>query len=91
MVEETGATNWVDGSSASSNPRDVVAFSDGEVLHEFSVCFRVVPAHRGTRRPGRESTVVDWGLRDQVAGLTVHLSIRMHVTHRYAGRETCRS
>ncbi|WP_395727961.1 NUDIX hydrolase [Nakamurella sp.] len=65
-VEETGVTICVDGLvGIFSNPHHAVAFSDGEVRQEFSVCFRgrptrghppveqrVHPRRLGALRPG---------------------------------------
>ena len=85
--EETGVTIRVDGLvGIFSNPHHVVAFSDGEVRQEFSVCFRGRPTG-GTPRPSNESTDVDWVPRDQVAGLNVHPSIRLRIEHGYASGE----
>ena len=69
-----------------SNPHHVVAFSDGEVRQEFSVCFRGRPI-AGTPRSSNESTDVDWVPRDQVAGLIIHPSIRLRIEHGYAAGE----
>ena len=86
-VEETGVTIRVDGLvGIFSNPHHVVAFSDGEVRQEFSVCFRARPIG-GTPRSSNESTDVDWVPRDQVAGLSIHPSIRLRIEHGYAGGE----
>lgn len=82
--EETGVTIRVDGLvGIFSNPHHVVAFSDGEVRQEFSVCFRAQPVG-GAPRSSNESTDVDWVPRDQIAGLTIHPSIRLRIEHGYA-------
>lgn len=86
-LEETGVTIRVDGLvGIFSNPHHVVAFSDGEVRQEFSVCFRGRPT-RGTPRSSNESTDVDWVPKDQVAGLDIHPSIRLRIEHGYTGGE----
>ena len=86
-LEETGVTISVDGLvGIFSNPHHVVAFSDGEVRQEFSVCFRARPTG-GTPRSSDESTDVDWVPRDQIAALNVHPSIRLRIEHGYASGE----
>lgn len=86
-LEETGVTIRVDGLvGIFSNPHHVVAFSDGEVRQEFSVCFRARPTG-GTPRSSNESTDVDWVPRDQTVVLNVHPSIRLRIEHGYANGE----
>lgn len=69
-----------------SNPHHVVAFSDGEVRQEFSICFRG-PAIEGTPRSSDESTDVDWLPKQQIAELDIHPSIRLRIEHGYAAAE----
>ena len=86
-LEETGVTIRVDGLvGIFSNPNHVVAFSDGEVRQEFSVCFRGRPTG-GTPRSSDESTDVNWVPKDQMAGLNIHPSIRLRIEHGYTGGE----
>ena len=86
-LEETGVTIRVDGLvGIFSNPNHVVAFSDGEVRQEFSVCFRGRPTG-GAPRSSDESTDVNWVPKDQMAGLNIHPSIRLRIEHGYTGGE----
>lgn len=79
--EETGiiveATSLV---GIYSNPDHVMAYDDGEVRQEFSICFRARPV-RGTPRISDESSEVVWVPRKELAGIEVHPSIRLRIDH----------
>ena len=66
-----------------SNPRHVIAFSDGEVRQQFSICLRG-RAVGGSTRPSDESSDVDWFARDHLDALPMHPSMRLRVDHGYA-------
>lgn len=68
-----------------SDPEHVIAFTDGEVRQEFSICFRARPV-RGELRTSDESSEVLWVDRADLAGLDIHPSIRLRVEHGYANR-----
>lgn len=68
-----------------SNPRHVVAYADGEVRQEFSVCFRCRPVG-GTIATSDESTHVAWMPADQLAALTIHPAIRRRIDDGLAQR-----
>ena len=85
-LEETGVTIEVtDLIGIYSDPAHVVAFSDGEVRQEFSICFRARPVS-GQPRPSDESSEVRWIPRDQLDALDIHPSIRLRIDHGYAHR-----
>jgi len=85
-LEETGVTIEVtDLIGIYSDPAHVVAFSDGEVRQEFSICFRARPVS-GQPRPSDESSEVRWIPRDQLDTLDIHPSIRLRIDHGYSHR-----
>jgi ADP-ribose pyrophosphatase YjhB (NUDIX family) len=85
-AEETGITIAVSGLiGIYSNPAHVVAFSDGEVRQEFSICFRGTPV-AGAPRDSNESTEVRWVKRTDLDGLDIHPSIRLRIGHGFANR-----
>ncbi len=63
-----------------SNPKHVIAFSDGEVRQEFSVCFvcRIVGGELGV---SEESFEVSFFTPDEVEQLPMHESNRMRIRH----------
>ncbi|MFB9904086.1 NUDIX hydrolase [Allokutzneria oryzae] len=63
-----------------SNPAHVVAFSDGEVRQEFSLCFRATPTG-GDLRASSESKEVLWVAPHDLACLDIHPSIRLRIDH----------
>lgn len=68
-----------------TDPDHVIAFTDGEVRQEFSICFaaRMVG---GQRRTSDESSEVLWVSRDDLVGLNVHPSIRLRIEHGFDQR-----
>jgi ADP-ribose pyrophosphatase YjhB (NUDIX family) len=84
--EETGVRIAVTGLiGIYSNPAHVIAFGDGEVRQEFSICFRARPIG-GDPRPSDETSEAVWVERDRIADLDVHPSIRLRIEHGYARR-----
>ncbi|HEY4017352.1 MAG TPA: NUDIX domain-containing protein [Pseudonocardiaceae bacterium] len=86
VAEETGMDVEPTGIiGVYSDPEHVIAFTDGEVRQEFSICFR---ARRvgGTARTSNESSEVAWVARNDLAGLDIHPSIRLRIEHGYAER-----
>jgi 8-oxo-dGTP pyrophosphatase MutT (NUDIX family) len=83
--EETGLQVSVDRvTGVYSNPRHVVAFSDGEVRQQFSVCF-LCAIEGGQLAPGEEATEVGFFDKGQVAKLDIHPSIRLRIHHYWEG------
>jgi 8-oxo-dGTP pyrophosphatase MutT (NUDIX family) len=84
--EETGITVDVTGLiGVYSDPAHVIAFSDGEVRQEFSLCFRARPVE-GEPRTSSESKEVLWVEPAGLADLNVHPSIRLRIQHGFEHR-----
>lgn len=81
VVEETGITVEVTGLvGIYSDPEHVIAFTDGEVRQEFSICFRARPVG-GELRTSSESKEVRWVEPNRLDELTIHPSIRLRIKH----------
>ncbi|OXM45495.1 NUDIX hydrolase [Amycolatopsis alba] len=77
--EETGIECEVTGViGLYSNPNHVIAYDDGEVRQEFSICFR---ARRigGSEQTSDESREVVWVSRLKLCGLSIHSSILLRI------------
>ena len=63
-----------------TDPRHVIAYSNGEVRQQFSICFacRVIG---GELRRGDESTEVSFFAPDELEDLTIQPSIRLRLQH----------
>lgn len=80
-IEETGITVEVTGLiGIYSNPHHVMAYDDGEVRQEFSICFRARPV-AGEPRTSDESSEVRWVDPVQLDELDIHPSIRLRIDH----------
>jgi ADP-ribose pyrophosphatase YjhB (NUDIX family) len=81
VEEETGIHVEVVGLvGIYSNPAHVMAYDDGEVRQEFSLCFRARPVS-GELRTSSESKEVLWVESDRLDELDVHPSIRLRIQH----------
>ncbi|WP_132115185.1 NUDIX hydrolase [Actinocrispum wychmicini] len=79
--EETGITVRVVGViGVYSDPKHVIAYTDGEVKQEFSICFRAEPIS-GTLQTSSESSEVQWISLKDLRGLDMHPSIRLRIDH----------
>lgn len=79
--EETGLLIEVDGLvGIYSDPAHVIAYDDGEVRQEFSVCFRG-RAVGGALTSSPESRRVAWIERERLAAFDVHPSVRLRIEH----------
>ena len=79
--EETGIDVEVTGlSGIYSDPRHVIAYDDGEVRQEFSLCFHAKPVG-GNLRPSSESREARWVSPDSLTVLRIDPSMRLRVTH----------
>ncbi|WP_280332544.1 NUDIX hydrolase [Nocardia wallacei] len=67
-----------------SDPRHIMAYSDGEVRQQFSICFKAHPTGTDTLKPSPESPNVRWTSRNELATLPIHPSIRLRINHGYA-------
>lgn len=81
VVEETGITVQVDGIvGLYTNPEHVLAYDDGEVRQQFSICFRAHPTG-GTLRTSSESKEVRWVAPADLDKLNIHPSMRLRIQH----------
>jgi 8-oxo-dGTP pyrophosphatase MutT (NUDIX family) len=79
--EETGIEIEVtELSGIYSDPRHVIAYDDGEVRQEFSLCFRARPTG-GTLRTDREARQVRWVSANHLDNLNIHPSMRLRIIH----------
>lgn len=86
VTEETGITTEVVGLvGIYSDPHHVIAFSDGEVRQEFSICFRARPVS-GELRTSSESKEVLWVEPERLDELNIHPSIRLRIKHSLENR-----
>lgn len=86
--EETGIECEVIGViGLYSNPSHVIAYDDGEVRQEFSICFRASPVG-GESRTSNESKEVLWVPEDAIPALNIHPSIRLRLQHALAKTST---
>ncbi|MFC8046531.1 NUDIX hydrolase [Nocardia sp. NPDC057353] len=61
-----------------SDPDHVIAYDDGEVRQEFSICFRADPVG-GTPQRSSESSEVVWLSPGELSGLDIHESILLRI------------
>ena len=79
--EETGIEVEITGlSGIYSDPRHVIAYDNGEVRQEFSLCFHAQPVG-GELRTSSESRKARWVPPDSLPGLEIHPSMRLRITH----------
>ncbi|GAB3383823.1 NUDIX hydrolase [Amycolatopsis echigonensis] len=69
-----------------SNPHHVIAYDDGEVRQEFSICFRAIPVG-GNPKPSNESKEVLWVHLADLNKLNIHPSIRIRIQHASEGTD----
>ncbi|MFF2082848.1 NUDIX hydrolase [Nocardia sp. NPDC058176] len=80
VLEETGISVEVtELVGVFSNPDHVIAYDDGEVRQEFSICFRALPTG-GTLRTSDESKEVLWVTPAEAESLDIHPSIKLRIT-----------
>lgn len=85
--EETGIECEISGVvGLYSNPSHIIAYDDGEVRQEFSVCFR---GHvgGGELRTSNESKEVRWVEVGSLKHLNIHPSILLRVSHSLENRQ----
>ena len=81
VLEETGITVEVTGiSGIYSDPKHVIAYDDGEVRQEFSLCFHARPVG-GNLRSSSESRSVHWISPDSLHELRMDRAMRLRVEH----------
>ncbi|WP_199430152.1 NUDIX hydrolase [Qaidamihabitans albus] len=83
--EETGIECEVTGLiGLYSNPNHVIAYDDGEVRQEFSICFRAKPLGEELRTSS-ESKEAHWVQPRRLSDLNIHPSIRLWIEHARQG------
>ncbi|NEA59493.1 NUDIX domain-containing protein [Streptomyces sp. SID13666] len=81
VMEETGVSVEVDGIvGVYTNPQHVIAYDDGEVRQQFSICFRAHPTG-GSLRTSSESKEVRWIAPADLDSLTIHPSMLLRIRH----------
>jgi ADP-ribose pyrophosphatase YjhB (NUDIX family) len=81
VKEETGIDIQVVGLiGIYSDPSHVIAYDDGEVRQEFSICFRARPTG-GRLTTSDESSEVAWLNQRQLDSAHMHTSIRLRISH----------
>ncbi|MCO5992679.1 NUDIX hydrolase [Actinoallomurus rhizosphaericola] len=79
--EETGLdVEVINLSGIYSDPNHVIAYDDGEVRQEFSLCFRARPTG-GTPRTSSESSEVRWFELSELDELDIHPTMRLRISH----------
>lgn len=70
-----------------SNPEHVIAYDDGEVRQEFSICFRAQPIG-GDLRTSEESTEVEWVRPAELSERDIHPSILLRIQKGLEGSDS---
>ncbi|MBO4206385.1 NUDIX hydrolase [Micromonospora echinofusca] len=82
--EEAGITIEVTGLvGIYTDPNHIIAYSDGEVRQQFSICFRARYLS-GNPTESSESKRVAWIDRTALDTLDIHPSMRLRIDHGYA-------
>ncbi|MEU8188056.1 NUDIX hydrolase [Micromonospora carbonacea] len=68
-----------------TDPKHVMAYSDGEVRQQFSICFRARYL-AGSPTPSSESSEVRWASQAELEALPIHPSMRLRIDHGYEHR-----
>ena len=85
--EETGIEIAIDGLvGIYTDPRHVMAYDDGEVRQQFSLCFHGHPVGGQLRPQQSEAKAACWLPIEQLADLTIHPSMRLRIDHGLAWR-----
>ena len=63
-----------------SDPRHVIAYDDGEVRQEFSLCFHARPVG-GDLASSSETGQARWVTLDSLSELNIHPSMRLRISH----------
>ena len=84
VKEETGYDVEVTGISGTyTNPSHVMAYDNGEVRQQFSICFRA-RLIGGEARTSNESKAVEWVDPSVLDDLVMHPSMRQRINHALA-------
>ncbi len=86
VAEETGMTVEITGLvGIYTDPGHVMAYDDGEVRQEFSVCFHASVLAGEPREDGSETKEVRWVEPADVGALSIHPSMRRRIDDALAG------
>jgi ADP-ribose pyrophosphatase YjhB (NUDIX family) len=86
-AEESGiAIEVTDVVGIYTNPHHVVAYSDGEVRQQFSICFRASYVS-GEPQGSDESSEVRWTTTAELDALEIHPSMRLRIDHGFQHRD----
>lgn len=80
IVEPTGIIGLY------TDPNHVMAYDDGEVRQQFSICFSARLVSGEPRQDGTETSEVRWVDPVDLDRLTIHPSMRLRIQHYLAGR-----
>ncbi|MFD5508929.1 NUDIX hydrolase [Streptomyces sp. NPDC127051] len=87
-LEETGFDIRITGLvGLYTNPRHVMAYDDGEVRQQFSICFSA-EITGGAARTSSESKEVSFVAPSRLDRLSIHPSMRMRIDHGLSDRMT---
>jgi 8-oxo-dGTP pyrophosphatase MutT (NUDIX family) len=64
-----------------TDPRHVMAYDDGEVRQQFSLCFLGRMISGSPREDGTESKAVRWVAPSELGHLDIHPSMRLRINH----------
>jgi 8-oxo-dGTP pyrophosphatase MutT (NUDIX family) len=82
VSEETGIEVEVTGLVGTyTNPRHVMAYDDGEVRQQFSLCFTGRWVSGAAREDGTETKEIRWVAPGELVQLNIHPSMRMRIEH----------
>lgn len=80
--EETGLTvEIVRLVGTYTNPQHVIAYDDGEVRQQFSLCFEAKWIGGNPREDGSETKAVKWVAPTELDHLNIHPSMRLRIDH----------
>ena len=85
QIKAIASTSTSQMSSDCIPSEPVMAYDNGEVRQEFSICFPARPVG-GELRTSDESREVFWAERNELPALDIHPSIRLRIEHGYADR-----
>lgn len=82
VQEETGLTVEVTRLVGTyTNPNHVMAYNDGEVRQQFSLCFEARWVDGSPREDGSETKEVRWVSPADLDQLSIHPSMRLRINH----------
>ncbi|MGH9117245.1 MAG: NUDIX hydrolase [Acidimicrobiales bacterium] len=88
VKEETGIdVEVIDLVGIYTDPRHVMAYDDGEVRQQFSLCFHARPIG-GSIHTSAESKEVRWVRIEELDQLDIHPSMRLRIDHGLDGSRT---